>query len=143
MSKNRGHMPRGQEFDEDLWCNDPMDGLYDHDALLGYMLRGSDQLRGWNHNEIGDPVLVRLLRSDPTGSGRTEGRTRSRVRRTAIDCPHQNACREDENETRGDLRRPEPNRSFRAFRRNLRERRGEISNISSGVLEYKYTRYIY
>ena len=39
-------MPGGPEFDEDRWCNDPMDGLYDHDALLGYMLRGSDQLRG-------------------------------------------------------------------------------------------------
>ena len=25
------------------------------------MLWGSDQLRGWNRNEIGDPVLVRLL----------------------------------------------------------------------------------
>ena len=31
----------GPEFDEDHWHNNPMDGLYDHDALLGYMLRGS------------------------------------------------------------------------------------------------------
>ena len=52
-------MPGGPEFDEDRWHNDPMDGLYDHDALLRYMLWGSDQLRGWNCNEIGDPVLVR------------------------------------------------------------------------------------
>ena len=48
-------MPGGPEFDKDRWRNDPMDGLYDHDALLGYMLQG------WNHNKIGDPVLVRLL----------------------------------------------------------------------------------
>ena len=61
MSKYGGCMPGGPEFDEDRWRNDPMDSLYDHDTLLGYMLRGSDQLRGWNRNEIGDPVLVRLL----------------------------------------------------------------------------------
>ena len=54
-------MPGGPEFDKDHWRNDPIDGLYDYDALLRYMLRGSDQLRGWNCNEIGDPVLVRLL----------------------------------------------------------------------------------
>ena len=58
-------MPGSPEFDEDRWRNDPMDGLYDHDALLGCMLRGSDQLRGWNHNEIGDLVLVRLLEMGP------------------------------------------------------------------------------
>ena len=51
-----------------------------------------------------------LLCLDPTGSGRTERGARSRVRRTAINCPHQNACRKYEGETRGDLRRPEPNR---------------------------------
>ena len=51
----------GPEFDEDRWRNDPMDRLYNHGALLGYMLQGSDQLRGWNRNEIGDLVLVRLL----------------------------------------------------------------------------------
>ena len=41
------------------------------------------------------------------------------------------------------LRRPEPNQSFWAFRRNLRERRGETSNISSKVCSYEYRRYIY
>ena len=61
MSKYGGRLPGGPEFDEDSWCNNPMDGLYDHDTLLGYMLQGLDQLRGWNRNEIGDPVLVRLL----------------------------------------------------------------------------------
>ena len=86
---------------------------------------------------------MELLRSDPTGSRRTERRTKGRVRRTAIDCPHQNTCRKYESETRGDLRRPEPNWSFRAFQRNLREIQGETSNISSEVLEYKYTKYIY
>ena len=84
-----------------------------------------------------------VLHLDPTGSGRTERRARSRVRRTAIDCPHQNACRGDESKTRGDLRRPELNRNFRAFQRNLREIQGETSNISSKVVEYKYTKYIY
>ena len=84
-----------------------------------------------------------VLRSDPTGSGRTEGGRKDRVRRTAIDCPHQNACRRDESETRGDLRRPEPNRSFRAFRRTSDRDEGELSNISSEVVEYKYTKYIY
>ena len=54
-------MPGGPEFDEDRWHNNPMDRLYDHDALLGCMLRGLDQLQGWNHNEISDLVLIRLL----------------------------------------------------------------------------------
>ena len=54
-------MPGGPEFDEDCWRNSPMDGLYDHDALLRYILQGLDQLRGWNRNEIGDLVLVCLL----------------------------------------------------------------------------------
>ena len=44
MSKYGGRLPGGPEFDEDCWRNDPMDRLYDHDALLGYMLRGLDQL---------------------------------------------------------------------------------------------------
>ena len=61
MSRHGGHLPGGPEFDEDCWCNNPMDGLYDHDTLLGYMLQGSDQLQGWNCNEISDLVLVRLL----------------------------------------------------------------------------------
>ena len=54
-------MPGGPEFDVDRWHNDPMDGLYNHDALLRYMLWGLDQLQAWNRNEIGDPVLVHLL----------------------------------------------------------------------------------
>ena len=49
----------------------------------------------------------------------------------------------NEIKSRGDLRRPEPNRSFQAFRRNLREMRGETSNISSEVYSNKYTKYIY
>ena len=61
MSRHGGHLLGGPEFDEDRWCNDPMDRLYDHDTLLGYMLWGSDQLRGWNHNKISDLVLVCLL----------------------------------------------------------------------------------
>ena len=60
--------------------------------------------------------VCHLLRLDPTESGRTEGRDEDRVRRTAIDCPHQNACRKNEYESRGDRRRPEPSRRIRAFR---------------------------
>ena len=71
-----------------------------------------------------------LLRSDPTRSGCTEGGTKERVRWTAIDCPHQNACRRDESETRGDARRPEPSRRIRAFRRTSDRYEGEVSNIS-------------
>ena len=84
-----------------------------------------------------------LLRSDPTGSGRTKGRRKDRVRRTAIDCPPQNACRRNEYKNRGDRRRPEPSWRIRAFRRTSDRDEGEVSNISSEVLEYKYTRYIY
>ena len=36
-----------------------------------------------------------VLRLDPTGSGRTKKETRIRVRRTAINCPHQNVCRRE------------------------------------------------
>ena len=43
-----------------------------------------------------------VLRLDPTGSGCTEGRDEDRVQRTAIDCPHQNACRKSKCENRGD-----------------------------------------
>ena len=39
------------------------------------------------------------------------------------------------------MARAEP--EFPSVPRNLREIRGETSNISSKVLEYKYTRYIY
>ena len=60
-----------------------------------------------------------------------------------MDCPHQNACWKYESETRGDLRWPEPNRSFQVFQRNLREIQGETSNISSEVYSNKYTKYIY
>ena len=46
MSKYGGCLLGGPEFGKDRWRNDPMDGLYDHNALLGYMLWGSDQLQG-------------------------------------------------------------------------------------------------
>ena len=71
------------------------------------------------------------------------GKTKDRVRRTAINCPHQNACRRNEFKNRGDARRPEPSRRIRAFRRTSDRDEGEVSNISSEVLEYKYTKYIY
>ena len=81
--------------------------------------------------------------SDPTGSGRTEGRVKDRVRRTAINSPHQNACRRDEYENRGDLRRLEPSWRIRAFQRTSDRDEGELSNISSKVCSYEYRRYIY
>jgi len=63
-----------------------------------------------------------MLHSGPTGSERTEGETSRRVRQTVIDCPHQNACREDEDENRGRQRRPELSQSFRAFQVGTSER---------------------
>ena len=71
------------------------------------------------------------------------GKTKRRVRRTAIDCPPQNACRRNEYKNRGGTRRPEPSRRFRAFRRTSERYEGEVSNISSEVVKYKYTKYIY
>ena len=84
-----------------------------------------------------------LLRSDLAGSGRTEGRVRSWVRQIAIDYPHQNTCWKNKCENRGDQRQPEPSRRFRAFQRTSERYEGEASNLSSEVLEYKYTKYIY
>ena len=70
----------------------------------------------------GDPWQQHvMLRSDPTGSGRTEGGTKRRVRRTAIDCPHQNTCRRDESETRGDTRWLEPSRRIRARQEEIQD----------------------
>jgi len=38
-----------------------MDDLYNHDALLAYMLQGSDKLHAWNQGDIRDPVLIWLI----------------------------------------------------------------------------------
>jgi len=61
MSKYGG-IVRGEPFDEEHWHNDPMDNLYNHDAFLVYMLRGSDQLHTWNQGDIGDHVLIWLIK---------------------------------------------------------------------------------
>ena len=50
---------------------------------------------------------------------------------------------ENEYKNRVDRRRPELSRRIQAFRRTSDRDEGEVSNISSKVLEYKYTRYIY
>ena len=50
---------------------------------------------------------------------------------------------ESEFKNRGASRRPEPSRRIRAFRRTSDRDEGEISNISSEVVKYKYTKYIY
>ena len=92
----------------------------------------------WNNQK--DSVYV-TFGSDRIRTYR--GKTRNRVRRTAIDCPHQNACRRYEYKNRGDLRRPEPSRRFRAFRRTSERYEREASNISSKVCSYQYRRYIY
>ena len=92
------------------------------------------------------PAPAHLLLSVTFGSDRIRtyrGKTKRRVRRTAIDCPPQNACRRNEYENRGDRRRPEPSRRIRAFRRTSDRYEGEVSNISSKVCSYQYRRYIY
>ena len=65
-----------------------------------------------------------VLRSDPTGSGRTEERTKRQIRRTAIDCPHQNACWEErsQEQRRNKMARAEPEDP--SVPKNLREIRG-------------------
>ena len=50
---------------------------------------------------------------------------------------------ESEFKNRGESRRLEPSRRIRAFRRTSDRDEGEISNISSEVVKYKYTKYIY
>ena len=94
---------------------------------------------GVSGNRITSKCYVRI-RPDPDVP---RGGTKRRVRRTAIDCPPQNACRRNEYKNRGDRRRPEPSRRIRAFRRTSDRDEGEVSNISSEVIEYKYTKYIY
>ena len=58
MSRYNGQVPGEEAFDEERWRQDPMDDLYNHDALLAYMLQGSDQLCAWNRGDIGDLVLI-------------------------------------------------------------------------------------
>ena len=84
-----------------------------------------------------------LLRSDPTGSGRTEGRTKVESGGQLSTVHHRTRAGESEFKNRGDRRQPEPSRRIRAFRRTSDRDEGEVSNISSEVVEYKYTKYIY
>ena len=68
---------------------------------------------------------------------------RSRVRQTAINCPHQNACRKIQGREQRRLRRLEPSRRFWVFRRTSERYEGKASNISSKVFSYEYRWYIY
>ena len=124
-----------------------------YDAVLSAVLSGSGRTfflsgPGGTGKTFVYCVLCHKLRGMGVtfGSDRIRtyrGKTKRRVRRTAIDCPPQNACRRNEYKNRGDTRWPEPSRRFRAFRRTSERYEGEVSNISSEVLEYKYTKYIY
>ena len=69
--------------------------------------------------------VSRVLCSDPTGSGRTEGGTKRRVRRVAIDYPHQNVCRRKrvQEQRRQETAGAEP--EDLSVPKNLRQRRGK------------------
>ena len=77
-----------------------------------------------------DPDVPREKREDESGGQLSTVHTRTRAGKNEI-------------KNRGDLRQPEPNQRIRAFRRTSDRDEGELSNISSEVLEYKYTKYIY
>ena len=87
--------------------------------------------------------LVGVLRLDLTGSGRTEGGRKDESGGQLLTVLTRTRAGESEFKNRGDKRRPEPSRRIRAFRRTSDRDEGEVSNISSGVIEYKYTKYIY
>jgi len=67
------------------------------DKRIRSVVTGSVVVFSWDMTSI-IKVRVRrvaVLRSDPTGSGRTERGTKRRVRQAAIDCFHRNACWEN------------------------------------------------
>jgi len=48
-------------FDEEQWRNNPMNVLYNDDAIHVYRIRLSEQIRFMDLARIRDPVLMRLL----------------------------------------------------------------------------------
>ena len=105
-----GVIPAGSEkFVESEWHDNPMPSLYNDDAIHAFRIQMSEELRVLDLAKVNNPVLKRLLdmgcfdwktpncyvriRPDPDVP---RGGTKRRVRRTAIDCPPQNACRKNE-----------------------------------------------
>ena len=80
----------------------------------------SECSKGTSEGYKWEQVILVLLRSDPTRSGRTEGRMKDRVWRIAINYPHQNACQRDEYENRGEDKTARAELEDPSVPRNLR-----------------------
>ena len=50
-----------ENFDEEQWRNNPMNILYNDDAIHAYRIRLSEQIRFMDLARVRDPVLMRLL----------------------------------------------------------------------------------
>jgi len=50
-----------ESFDEERWRNNPMNELFNDDAIHAYRIRLSEQLRSMDLARVQDPVMMRLL----------------------------------------------------------------------------------
>ena len=88
-------------------------------------------------------LLLSLLRSDPTGSRRTEEGRKDESSGQLSTVHHRTRARGNEFKSRGDKDGRSRARGSERSEEPQTETRGEVSNISSEVIEYKYMKYIY
>ena len=125
---------------------------YDNDDMDQGLITLTHVCRGWRDMFISRSSLWtqldcmnfdKILRSDPTGSGRTEGGRKDESSGQLLTAHTRTRAGGNEIKSRGDRRWPELSRRIRAFRRTSDRDEGEVSNISSKVCSYEYRRYIY